>query len=234
MINRDALYIDGQWIKPATGEVIEVDEAATEEIIGTVPAGDGADAERAILAARRAFDDWSETPINERADVVQALADGLRANEAKLAKAASGVSIKPPTVWGTAPASATQPIGASAQKERERQAALHAIQQHQQAQPQKPQHGMSLLEIQQQEEEALRAQRSSANASLQQSNAQRNTRTMAQIVSGGPGVVSGASIPVVGGGAKAWGGGGGVAKKNASGVAVPTSDSDFWNAVEPS
>ncbi len=86
MINRDALYIDGQWIKPATGEVIEVDEAATEEIIGTVPAGDAADAERAILAARRAFDDWSTTPINERADVVQALADGLRANEAKLAK----------------------------------------------------------------------------------------------------------------------------------------------------
>lgn len=86
MINRDALYIDGQWIKPATGDVIEVDEAATEEIIGTVPAGDAADAERAILAARRAFDSWSETPINERADVVQALADGLRANEAKLAK----------------------------------------------------------------------------------------------------------------------------------------------------
>ena len=86
MINREALYIDGQWIKPATGEVIEVDEAATEEIIGTVPAGDAADAERAILAARRAFDDWSTTPINERADVVQALADGLRANEAELAK----------------------------------------------------------------------------------------------------------------------------------------------------
>jgi len=86
MINRGALYIDGQWIKPATGEVIEVDEAATEEIIGTVPAGDAADAERAILAARRSFDDWSQTPINERADVVQALADGLRANEAELAR----------------------------------------------------------------------------------------------------------------------------------------------------
>ncbi len=86
MINREALYIDGQWIKPATGEVIEVDEAATEDIIGTVPAGDAADAERAILAARRAFDDWSQTPINVRADVVQALADGLRANEAQLAK----------------------------------------------------------------------------------------------------------------------------------------------------
>ena len=85
-MKREALYIDGQWIKPATGEVIEVDEAATEEIIGSVPAGDAADAERAILAARRAFDQWSLTPIDERANVVQALADGLRARETELAK----------------------------------------------------------------------------------------------------------------------------------------------------
>lgn len=86
MITRDALYIDGQWIKPATGDVIEVDEAATTDIIGTVPAGDASDAERAILAARAAFDGWAATPIGERADVVQAIADGLRANEAELAK----------------------------------------------------------------------------------------------------------------------------------------------------
>ena len=153
-------------------------------------------------------------------------------NDAKLAKAAAGGSIKPPTVWGTAPVSAVQPTGASAQKERERQAALNALQQHQQLHPQKPQHGMSLLEIQQQEEEALRAQRSSSNAQMQQSNAHRNTRTMAQIVSGGPGVVSGASIPVVGGGAKAWGSGGGSSgKKNVTG-AMPTSDSEFWKEVE--
>lgn len=86
MITRDALYIDGQWIKPATGDVIEVDEAATTDIIGTVPAGDASDAERAILAARSAFDGWAATPIAERAAVVQAIADGLRANEAELAK----------------------------------------------------------------------------------------------------------------------------------------------------
>lgn len=86
MITRDALYTDGQWIKPATGDVIEVDEAATTDIIGTVPAGDASDAERAILAARGAFDGWAATPIAERAAVVQAIADGLRANEAELAK----------------------------------------------------------------------------------------------------------------------------------------------------
>ena len=86
MIERRELYIDGAWSAPAGGDVITVDEAATEEIIGTVPAGEGADAERAILAARRAFDAWSTTPIADRSAAVQALADGLRAREAELAE----------------------------------------------------------------------------------------------------------------------------------------------------
>ena len=86
MIERRELYIDGAWSAPAGGDVISVDEAATEEIIGTVPAGEGADAERAILAARRAFDAWSTTPIADRSAAVQALADGLRAREAELAE----------------------------------------------------------------------------------------------------------------------------------------------------
>ena len=85
MIERRDLYIDGQWVTPASGEVITVDEAATTDIIGTVPAGDAADAERAILAARRSFDEWSRVPIAERADVVTAIAQGLREREDELA-----------------------------------------------------------------------------------------------------------------------------------------------------
>jgi len=86
VIERSKLYIDGEWVAPATTDVLSVDEAATEEVIGTVPAGDAADAERAILAARRSFDEWSQVPIETRAGVVQAIADGLRANEAELAE----------------------------------------------------------------------------------------------------------------------------------------------------
>ena len=86
MIERRDLYIDGQWVTPASGEVITVDEAATGEIIGTVPAGDVTDAERAILAARRSADAWAEVPIAERADVVTAIAAGLREREADLAR----------------------------------------------------------------------------------------------------------------------------------------------------
>ncbi len=86
MIERNDLYIDGQWVTPAGGDVITVDEAATGEIIGTVPAGDVVDGERAIVAARRSFDEWAQVPIAERADVVTAIATGLREREDELAR----------------------------------------------------------------------------------------------------------------------------------------------------
>ena len=86
MIERPDLYIDGRWAAPDGGQVITVDEAATEEVIGAVPAGSVVDAERAIHAARRSFDGWSTTPIAERAAAVQAIAAGLRDREAELAE----------------------------------------------------------------------------------------------------------------------------------------------------
>jgi aldehyde dehydrogenase (NAD+) len=86
VIERNDLYIDGEWVTPAGGDVITVDEAATGEIIGTVPAGDVIDGERAILAARRSFEEWAAVPIAERADVVTAIAAGLREREDELAR----------------------------------------------------------------------------------------------------------------------------------------------------
>lgn len=86
MIERRDLYIDGQWMTPDSNEVITVDEAATGDIIGTVPAGDANDAERAILAARRSADEWAKVPINERADIVTAIAAGLKARDEELGR----------------------------------------------------------------------------------------------------------------------------------------------------
>lgn len=86
MIERRELYIGGAWVSPSTSDVIEVDEAATTDIIGTVPAGDASDGERAILAARGAFDAWSQVPAAQRADVVEALGRGLREREDELAE----------------------------------------------------------------------------------------------------------------------------------------------------
>jgi hypothetical protein len=54
-IRRDAIFIDGQWVKSAGNETIDVIDTATEQVMGSIPAGTGADVDRAVLAARKAF-----------------------------------------------------------------------------------------------------------------------------------------------------------------------------------
>lgn len=83
MKNREQFYIDGHWVAPLGRDVHEVIDAATEEVIATVPAGTTADADRAVQAAVAAFPTWSASPIEQRADVLQRAADLLteRADE---------------------------------------------------------------------------------------------------------------------------------------------------------
>lgn len=84
-LSRDAIYVDGEWRTPAGTAGIEVHEAATEEVMATVPSADGADVEAAVAAARTAFPGWSGTPVVERARLLRALADGLEARGDELA-----------------------------------------------------------------------------------------------------------------------------------------------------
>jgi aldehyde dehydrogenase (NAD+) len=74
---RDRVYIGGEWVEPSGTEPIEVVNSATEEVMGTVPACSPEDADRAVAAAREAFDPWSRTPHEERAGYLTALAAGL-------------------------------------------------------------------------------------------------------------------------------------------------------------
>ena len=71
-------YIDGRWQKPAGGETIDVHSASTEETIGRIPKGTAADVDRAVAAARRAFDSgWGRTTPAERAEWIGKLAGAL-------------------------------------------------------------------------------------------------------------------------------------------------------------
>src|SRR5919199_3074395 len=80
MIVRDALFIGGSWVRPADGDgVIEVVNAATEEVMGSVPDGGPVDVDRAVAAARAAFDEWSQAPVDERAKAVERLGEALSA-----------------------------------------------------------------------------------------------------------------------------------------------------------
>src|SRR6185295_1903055 len=74
---RDRIFIGGEWVEPQGGETLEVINSSTEEVIGTIPACSSADADRAVLAAREAFESWSQTPREERAGYLSAIAAGL-------------------------------------------------------------------------------------------------------------------------------------------------------------
>ncbi len=83
---RNELYIGGQWVQPAAEGGIEVIDSRTEDVMGQVPRGGGADVERAVAAARAAFPAWSQTPVADRAAELRALADGLEARVEPLAE----------------------------------------------------------------------------------------------------------------------------------------------------
>jgi aldehyde dehydrogenase (NAD+) len=84
------LYIDGQWHAPAGGGSIDVQSASTEETIGSVPEGTPADVDRAVAAARRAFDGvWSHTTKEERSDWLTKLAAALKERSEAIARAIS-------------------------------------------------------------------------------------------------------------------------------------------------
>ncbi|MCW3819685.1 aldehyde dehydrogenase family protein [Micromonospora sp. DR5-3] len=64
---RRHLHVAGEWVDPADGETIPVENPATGEIVGQVPAGTPADVDRAVAAARAAFPGWAATAPAERA-----------------------------------------------------------------------------------------------------------------------------------------------------------------------
>jgi len=86
MIERKQLYIGGRWVAPSSAETIEVTDSNTGEVFAKIPAGTAADADAAVAAARAAFDGWSQTPPAERAEIVQKIADGLKARTEELAR----------------------------------------------------------------------------------------------------------------------------------------------------
>ena len=83
----DRLLIGGKWVEPATEERTEVVSPASEEVIAAVPAASKADIDRAVAAARDAFEHgpWPRTTLDERIAVLKRLADALAANSGALA-----------------------------------------------------------------------------------------------------------------------------------------------------
>lgn len=71
------LYIGGRWV-PARGERLEVENPATEEVVGVIVQASAEDVEDAIAAAKAAFPGWAATPVPERAAALRRVSDLLK------------------------------------------------------------------------------------------------------------------------------------------------------------
>ncbi|MEZ5144803.1 MAG: aldehyde dehydrogenase family protein [Acidimicrobiales bacterium] len=90
MRDQQQLYIDGAWV-PSTGTgTIDVIDASTEDVIGRIPEGTSADVDRAVAAAKAALPAWAATSRDDRAKVLQALAEGLAARSEEIAGVIAG------------------------------------------------------------------------------------------------------------------------------------------------
>lgn len=80
MTVHDKLFIGGEWTAPATAATIEVISPHTEDVIARVPEGREADIDRAVAAARAAFDSgpWPRMTGAERGDVMARLGAALQ------------------------------------------------------------------------------------------------------------------------------------------------------------
>ena len=70
---RQACYVGGKWIEAADGAVLTVRNPATGEVVGTVPALNGAETKAAIEAAAAAFPAWRRMLAKERAAILRRL-----------------------------------------------------------------------------------------------------------------------------------------------------------------
>jgi aldehyde dehydrogenase (NAD+) len=87
LMYRPNFFIGGEWAAPAGPGRLGVVSPSTEEVVGDVPAATAADIDRAVGAARSAFDDgpWPRMTPAERADVLARAAGILRKREAEIA-----------------------------------------------------------------------------------------------------------------------------------------------------
>ena len=81
------MFIDGQWVDAESGETMDVINPGTGEVVARVPLAGKADVDKAVNAARRAFDSgvWASKPKSERARILGDLGMLLMLNSERIA-----------------------------------------------------------------------------------------------------------------------------------------------------
>ncbi len=93
MVTQYKNLINGEMV--TTSQMLDVVNPANEEVIGQVPACGAAELDQAVAAARAAFKTWSKKPIDERRQVVQAIAAVINENNDELFRLLTAEQGKP-------------------------------------------------------------------------------------------------------------------------------------------
>ncbi len=109
MQERLQFYIDGQWVDPIEPKVISVINPATEEPIAKVALGGPKDVDRAVGAARKAFESFSRTSKAERIDLLKSIVGSYQKRYADLVQTVSKEMGAP--VWLAQAAQAATGLG---------------------------------------------------------------------------------------------------------------------------
>ena len=114
MLEKLQFYIDGQWVDPAAPRTLDVVNPATEAVYGRISIGSDADVDKAVAAASRAFETFSQNNREQRIELLQSILDVFNRRADEVAEAIMDEMGAP---WGLAKhaqaASGTQHIGAA-------------------------------------------------------------------------------------------------------------------------
>src|SRR5467141_2589499 len=83
------LYINGKWVNPTKAHDFIVINPANEEPVATISLGSPADVDKAVAAAKRAFESYSETTPEERLAFLQLIIDVYKSKIDEMAETIS-------------------------------------------------------------------------------------------------------------------------------------------------
>ena len=66
-------YIDGAWVEPTDPKPFDVINPANEQVIGQIMMGNETDVNNAVAAAKKAFETFSRTSVQERLDLLDSI-----------------------------------------------------------------------------------------------------------------------------------------------------------------
>jgi aldehyde dehydrogenase (NAD+) len=89
MENKLNFYIDGKWVSPATPKTLEVINPANEEPYARISLGSKADVDKAVAAARKAFETYSKTSKEERLALLQKIVEVYQKHYAEMVETIS-------------------------------------------------------------------------------------------------------------------------------------------------